>query len=129
MPLIIVNNNFPPSNRIKSREESTLLFNKGKRLNSFPFRIVYQFVDTEGINDFKLMISVPKRIFKKAVDRNHVKRQIKEVIRTNKWLLPQIKGKSLLVGIIYNEPEIREFNDLRERLILSLRKLNKRVDS
>ena len=129
MPLIIVKNNFPPSNRIKSREESKLLFNKGKRLNSFPFRIVYQFVDVEGFNDFKLMISVPKRIFKKAVDRNHVKRQIKEVIRTNKWLLPQIKGKTLLVGIIYNEPEIREFNDLRERLILSLHKLNKRVDS
>ncbi|MGB0402526.1 MAG: ribonuclease P protein component [Salibacteraceae bacterium] len=129
MPFIIVKNNLPAGNRIKSRDEAKFLFNKGKRLNCFPVRIIYSYVERVELAEFKLMISVPKRIFKKAVDRNKIKRQIKESIRTNKDLLPTKEGKTLIVGVIYNDSEIREFNDLQGRIILSLHKLNKRVDS
>lgn len=84
--------------RLKSRKEIDRLFsNGGKGLNAYPLRLVYAKSEAPR-NDFPCQAGfvVPKRRFKKAVDRNLLKRRVREAFRRNKHLLegprPQEQG-------------------------------------
>jgi len=55
---------------------------------AFPLRLVYKAVDlADGEPPVKVMVSVPKRCFKRAVKRNRVKRQVREAYRKHKATL------------------------------------------
>lgn len=58
-----------------------------KSLSAFPLRIVFLPVEGEGYPTAAYLISVPKKRFKHAVDRNRVKRQVREAIRKHKQVL------------------------------------------
>ena len=65
----------------------------------------------------QLLFSVSKKSFKRAVDRNLIRRRIKEAYRLNKILfLPNIKIPQH-IGIIYIAKEIMEFADIQKKLI------------
>lgn len=64
------------------------------------------------------MISVSRKNFRKAVDRNRIKRRIRESIRLNKNLLPQ--DPKLLIAYIYTAKEILTFAQIQERLVKTL---------
>lgn len=117
--------------RLKSKKETDLLFSQGNSLYSFPFKVVFKLLsENEQTPTTRVLVSVPKRNFKTAVDRNFLKRRIKEIYRKNKSEI-QINslGKSLALAIIYTHKEIRDFNDLEKGLILILRKLNLQLNS
>ena len=87
---------FRKSERIHSLKQIDELFGGGKSraLSAFPIRVVYRYVHrlpTEA--PFQVLISVPKRNLKHAVDRNRVKRQLREAYRLNKHLLFNSKQK------------------------------------
>ena len=87
---------FRKSERIHSLKQIDELFGGGKSraLSAFPIRVVYRYVHrlpTE--TPFQVLISVPKRNLKHAVDRNRVKRQLREAYRLNKHLLFNSKQK------------------------------------
>jgi len=126
-----MNQGLNKNERLKSRKDTELLFSEGTALYLFPFKLVYKWMDTETQEcNVKILVSVPKRKFKTAVDRNFLKRRIKEAYRTNKSELEiGTLGKSLSLAIIYTHHEIRDFNDLQKRLILILRKLNLQLHS
>lgn len=68
------------------------------------FKCCYRTGNGEGFN--RIMISVPKRLFKRAVKRNLLKRRIREAYRKNKFLLPvQEEGCDIL--IIYISKDVR----------------------
>lgn len=71
-----------------------------KSFSAFPLRVVYRLVTPEQSTN-SLLISVPKRQFKHAVDRNHVKRQIREAYRTNKELLQLPEGTTANMAFIW----------------------------
>ena len=81
------NNKFGKEERLCSRKAIDKLFNGGgsHSMASFPLRLVY-LADNESAADAgtRLLISVPKRCFKRAVKRNRVKRQIREAYRRHK---------------------------------------------
>ena len=55
---------------------------------AFPLRVVYMWLEpSEGTSDVSILISVPKKRFKRAVKRNAGKRQVREGYRRNKYLL------------------------------------------
>ena len=108
--------------RIKSRNEIRLLFSKGKRVNAFPVSVLYIWKEEKEASA-RVLFSVPKRKLRKAVDRNKVKRQLREVYRQYKDELPAAQGKTLLIALVYQAVDIREFNEVKGRLVLSLRKL------
>ena len=67
-----------------------------------------------------IIVSVPKRLFKRAVKRNLLKRRLREAYRTQKDILPQ-KGYSIL--FLYNTKDVLEYSVLREQVGAVLQKL------
>lgn len=110
------------SERLKRKIDIDMLFSEGKSITQFPIKLVYK-LEVDQNTSSQLLVSVPKRNFKKAVDRNLLKRRLREAYRINKKEVSLPKGR-LLVGIIYLARDIRDFNEVQDRLILSLRKLN-----
>lgn len=68
--------------RLKRRADIQTLFAKGKSIKQFPVRVIYYPMDSYEAH--KIAVSVPKRNFKKAVDRNYIKRLLREAYRCNK---------------------------------------------
>lgn len=94
------------------------LFSGGRTLNLPPLRIIYRIVPAdENLQPVRVLISVPKRNFKKAVDRNLIRRRIKEAWRMNKTILKEtISGSAsrLEVAIIWNDTVIRSYDETRK---------------
>ncbi|MDR2057230.1 MAG: ribonuclease P protein component [Dysgonamonadaceae bacterium] len=115
--------------RISLQKEIDFLFAQGNSFIVFPLRIVYlERRPVTGV-EVAVFVSVPKRKFKHAVDRNYIKRLIREAYRLNKRSLEWIKNKDtglliafLFVGnerVSYKEVEvalIKAFNSLKEKL-------------
>ena len=80
---------FGKQEKLKSRKLIGKLFEEGKSVKKFPIRLVY--LQTEHTSDFPIQagFSVPKRNFKKAVDRNRIKRLLREAYRHQKGSLYQ----------------------------------------
>jgi len=82
---------FPKSARKLSLGAQANLYQKGDVLFNYPYKVYYLLRPTaEGAcSQFKVIITVPKRNVKRAVDRNRIKRQIRESIRLNSSVLSQ----------------------------------------
>ena len=82
-----MNFTYPKNEKLKSKITIGLLFTEGKSVSKYPLRLVYNggtFGEGEKI---KIGVSVSKKYFKKAVDRNYFKRVLRETYRLNKHLL------------------------------------------
>ena len=82
----------------------------------------YCCLDGNGLEFNRLMISVPKRSFKRAVRRNLLKRRIREAYRTQKYLLGEGRGIDIL--IVYSSPEIQDYSVIREEMATVLTKVS-----
>ncbi|MAN28577.1 MULTISPECIES: ribonuclease P protein component [Mesonia] len=72
--------------KLKSKIVISKLFEEGRILKSFPLKLVYLPL-TNNSQDHQVAFSVPKRSFKLAVDRNYLKRLLREAYRKNKPVL------------------------------------------
>jgi ribonuclease P protein component len=82
---------YPKHEKLKSKTTIDLLFSNGTSVAKYPLRLVYLASDfgMEANTDqkIKMGVSVSKKHFKKAVDRNYFKRVLRETYRLNKHLL------------------------------------------
>lgn len=77
----------------------------------------------------QVLISVAKKRYKRAVDRNHVKRLLREAYRLNKHVLYDgMKEKQLLLHINYIAPEILSFQAINDAMVKSINKLIKEIN-
>ena len=85
------------------------LFAKGQSFVAFPLRVVFLPKEEDVSIPTSILISVHKKKFKRAVKRNLIKRQIREVYRVRKYDLIDVlneKGKSMLIAFLYLDKEI-----------------------
>jgi ribonuclease P protein component len=98
-----------------------------KSVSAYPLRAVFLPVSTDEQKGVSVLISVPKKRFHDAVDRNRVKRQIREAYRKNKHALAEQvaqSGKGLLVALIYVSAEIETTEQIEKRMIRLLDKIS-----
>ena len=120
-------NTFKKSERLCSRILMDHLFQGDNRTaSSYPIRAVFLPVEEAVHKGVSILISVPKKRLHDAVDRNRVKRQIREAYRKNKHaLVEQVaqSGKGLLVAFIYVSAEIEKTEYVEKRVVRLLDKI------
>ena len=121
-----------PTFRKRERMVSNLLiealFDSGKSrsVSAFPLRAVYQTTERrEGSAPVQVLISVPKKRFHHAVDRNRVKRQIREAYRRHKELLWQQipDDKMVLLGFVWLSDRHSPTVEVERRLVSILQRI------
>jgi ribonuclease P protein component len=116
---------FPKSSRLYLRKEISELITTGKSLHVSPLKVFYK-VLPEGDFPLKMAVTVPKRNFKLAVDRNRIKRQIREAYRLNCHQAIQHfqeKGVTMHIMIVYNSKIPPDYVGLKSKIILILQRL------
>ena len=116
-------NGFSRGERLRGRTPVNLLFESGKNssMTAFPVRAVFR-ENEERLN--RILVSVPKRHLHHAVDRNRVKRQIREAYRLNKTLLSE--GSHLDIAFLWLTGKTIESAEVVERITVLLQKINER---
>jgi len=117
---------FTKKERLNSKKHIDQLFTEGKTFFSYPFKVFYLFQESEKEFPVQILITVSKKNFKKAVDRNKIKRLVREGYRRNKLLLYDYLSeynKSTLLGLIYVGETILSSQEIEQKLILILHRL------
>ncbi len=110
--------------KLKSRKTLNELFTKGKSFSVFPVKLFYVLSETDTV--IKAGVGVSARNFKKAVDRNRIKRLLRECYRLNKLSLHTAviaKQKGVSVFFLYVGKELPEYTMLNEKMQTVLTKL------
>ena len=117
---------FTKSERLHSRKLIDELFKNGKSFYSYPFKVILLEIGKTNQYPIQLLISVSKRNFKKAVDRNKIKRLVRESYRKNKSALYKALSNSeyqLLIGLVYTGKTIMTYTEIERKIILILHRL------
>lgn len=105
--------------RLCSFSEIQSLMKRGESFFHYPFKVVYQniSIEEEGTQaPNAIMVSVPKRNFKRAVKRNLLKRRIRESYRLNKEILAAPQGCRTNILFVYVSKDIKEFSYIEEKV-------------
>lgn len=119
-------NSLNKTERLKKRDDIQQLFAEGQTIFTHPFKLYYVLKEGEGLPPLQFGVSVPKKKFKRAVDRNLLKRRIREAYRLNQHPLKeclQKEGKSLLLMPVYIADEIQDYKQIEGKIIVLLQRL------
>jgi ribonuclease P protein component len=119
---------FGKQEKLKSRKLIQQLFAEGKAISAHPLRLIYTRPGMVMDQPVKVGVSASSRNFKKAVDRNRIKRLMREAYRLNKTSLLQhmnITGQQFSVFIIYTDKVLPEFSIINQKMQVILDKLIK----
>jgi ribonuclease P protein component len=111
--------------KLCSKKAIDRLFKDGKSFRSESLRFVY-FRENSSVDELKILFVVSKRNFKRAVDRNLLKRRMREAFRKNKTILyheSQNTSKHLHVGILYGQNKIMSFKEIEVLMTMLDQKL------
>lgn len=116
--------------RLKSRKQTEQLFSEGKKFTLTPFRIYYSVSKTESSSlppiTIRFGVAVSSKIFKKAVDRNRIKRVVREAWRLQKSLLEEKlkeQKNQLNIFFIYTGKELPEYKEIFDKMGKGINKL------
>jgi ribonuclease P protein component len=120
---------FTKAERLCSKVLIDKLVEKGNPFQCFPFKLTWLEAQESEV-PVQIIIGVPKRIFKRAVDRNKLKRRMREAYRKNKMILyDHLNNKKILLMLIYTGKTIVDYKEIEEKLMLALNQLNKKLNN
>ena len=111
---------FRKDEKLKSEKLIQELFDKGSSFYFFPFKVMVMANPDKTASNHQVLFTISKKNFKKAVDRNQIRRRVRESYRLNKNLLPD--SPLLLIAYIYTAKEILTFAQIQERLVKTLKR-------
>lgn len=113
--------------KLKSRKLISEIFESGKSFYSYPLRIFYKEVEDIDSN-IQLGVSVSKRNFKLAVDRNRIKRLMREAYRLEKYSY-KTEGKKLVAMFVYTQRKEISIDEMRKSFSKALNRLSKEMSN
>jgi ribonuclease P protein component len=116
--------------KLKSRKQIELLFAKGKSISSFPVKVFYLPVEHTPVHPVQVGVGVSARNFKKAVDRNTIKRRMREAYRLHKLPLHEhliTNQKSVAVFILWIDKQLPTTAALQDLMPTVIEKLIKQL--
>jgi len=129
--------------RLCSKKLIDTLFEPGRShaMTVFPLKAVYRLIDSKSEvstsqetltePNVQLLVSVPKKHFKRAVKRNRVKRQVREAYRKHKRLVTQsvdkLTDKQLLIAFIWLSDELTDSDTIEQRVCNLLQRIGERI--
>lgn len=119
---------FRKQERLCSESQITELFTIGESFMSYPIRVVWLACENEESPGVQVVMSVPKKKLKHAVDRNRVKRLLRETYRLNKqsvWEQAINLKMSVRVAFIWIPSEILDYARVEKKMKEALVKLDK----
>jgi ribonuclease P protein component len=122
---------FPKSERLYLKKEIDRLFRDGQSFLSYPLRIVYlpDAGDLFRVSGISVLIGVPKKRIRRAVQRNRIKRLIREACRLNKYeiLNPcKSEGKHFQIAFMYVADEVRPYADMEKAILKAFTVIRRR---
>jgi len=120
-----MNFRFPKSEKLKSTKTIERLFAEGKSFTKFPLKLIYLTQDND--NQTKAAFAVPKRSFKSAVDRNRIKRQLREAYRLQKPLILTNNGKNFALLFLYFSKDTPKYTELEKAMTSLLKKFENEI--
>ena len=111
-------NGYPKTEKIKNKTDISLLFEQGKWYSYKELCIIS--LTKPDLENPKIGVSVSKKFFKKAVNRNRIKRLLRETYRLNKSLFINTFGKNSINMIVYRSPKLPQHYNQIEYLFLKL---------
>ena len=128
-----MNFTYPKNERLKSKTTIGLLFSEGKSVSKYPLRLVYRQAEENSEEQTKVGVSVSKKYFKKAVDRNYFKRVLRETYRLNKHLLLDNLDQPYSIMLFYQTKDRLSYEEINTKIVQLFEKfsaqINKPLDS
>jgi ribonuclease P protein component len=112
-----MNFTYPKNEKLKSKITIGLLFSDGKSVSKYPLRLVYYSGNLGEGQNIKMGVSVSKKHFKKAVDRNYFKRVLRETYRLNKHLLLDNLDKPYAFMLFYQSKDRLSYEEINSKTI------------
>jgi ribonuclease P protein component len=125
-----IDESFGKEYKLCSQKIIDLIFEKNQKVKQFPFILSYVEMVIPSTKSFQIVISAPKRIFRKAHERNRIKRLMREAIRKKKVSLEieLIKNqKQLALFLVYTSKEELKYEIIEQKIEQLLNKLNKEI--
>ena len=118
---------YPKKEKLKSQKLIEQLFSEGKSVSAFPLRMVYLKTEFEDDVQFKTGVSTSKRNFQNAVDRNRIKRLLREAYRLNKAVYFNNISGSYALMILYIGKDGTDFDSVETKMKQLLDAFSKKV--
>jgi ribonuclease P protein component len=115
---------YSKEDKLKSKIAIGLLFSEGKSVSKYPLRLVYHSASIGANQKTQVGVSVSKKHFKKAVDRNYFKRVLRETYRLNKHLLLDSLDKPYSFMLFYQTKDRLSFQEINTKTIQLFEKFN-----
>jgi ribonuclease P protein component len=117
---------FGKKEKLKSRKKIDELFLSGKSFSVFPLRVTYQFMPSDEETVAQVGVTAGKKYFKRAVDRNRIKRLVREAYRLQKSRLAEtlkLNHKRGFLFFVYTDKTIAPFTNIKEAMAKCLKRL------
>lgn len=119
-----MNFTYPNPEKLKSKTTIDALFSEGKSVSKYPLRLVYVENTEANAEVIKMGVSVSKKYFKKAVDRNYFKRILRETYRLNKAILLENNEKNYAFMFFYQTKDRLSYAEIELKTKQLFQKFN-----